>query len=71
MRLEKGDRIEVIGVMDDPAPMAIGTRGVVERVENRDTPFEQIHVRWGPSPNGERRSLMLVPADYPMVRRLE
>lgn len=70
MRLEKGDRLEVVAVMDDPYPIEIGTRGTVTAVENRDTPHEQVHVRWDQSPSGERRSLLLVPQDYEAVRKI-
>lgn len=70
MNLEKGDRIEVVAVLDDPVPPAIGTRGVVVSVLNRGTEFEQVLVAWDRGPNGELRSLMLVPQDYPMIRKI-
>lgn len=57
--------------MDDPSPLAIGTTGTVLSIENVGTPLEQVHVAWDRGPNGERRTLMLVPADYRIVRRIE
>lgn len=70
-RPQPGDRIIVIGTMNDPAPIQIGTTGTVDRVMNEGGALEQVWVDWDRSPNGEHRSLMLVPADYRIIRITE
>lgn len=57
----KGDRVKITGVMDDPAPMEVGTEGTVDYVYDGGSggpKFAQISVKWD---NG--RSLMLLPHD--------
>jgi hypothetical protein len=67
-----GDRIIVIGRMsNEPVPIQVGTTGTIREVWNEGDPLEQVSVDWDPSPNGERRTLMLVPSDYRIVRRLK
>lgn len=66
MRPRVGDRIEVIGTMiNDPAPMEIGATGTVTEVFNEGGSLEQVAVSWD---NG--RSLLLVPDDYRIIRRI-
>lgn len=66
----KGDRIVVIGLMQDPVPIEIGTTGTVTDRTNVGTQFEQVYVDWDRSPSGEKRTLMLTPRDYRIIRRL-
>jgi hypothetical protein len=62
-RLREGQRVRVVALIDDPAPLEIGLEGTVSWVANEGTSLEQVHVDWdGP------RSLMLVPADYSCVQ---
>lgn len=60
-----GDRIRLTRMENDPAPIAIGAEGVVDRVEEKHswgtTNPGQIGVKWD---NG--RTLMLVVADTPV-----
>lgn len=49
-----GDRIELVGTMDDPHPVPTGTRGTVTRVKGGDYP--QVSVKWD---NG--RTLAMLP----------
>lgn len=59
--LKRGDRVRITGLLpDDPAPLPIGTEGVVHNVMNQSTPLEQIGVDWEIDPP---RSLMLLPTD--------
>lgn len=51
----KGDRIRLIRMSDDPYPMESGSEGVVTHVNKVSPLFTQISVRWD---NG--RSLMLL-----------
>lgn len=58
-----GDRVRMIGVMDDPDPMPVGAEGTVREVLGAGT-FVQIDVAWE---NG--RSLYLLPTDPFIVTR--
>lgn len=69
-RPQPGDRIQVVALMRDPAPIQIGTTGTVTFVNNEGTDLEQVFVDWDRSPNGEHRTLMLTPIDYGVIRRL-
>jgi hypothetical protein len=62
---EPGDRIEVTGVMDDPDPLPVGSRGTVMGVLNPGSIFEQVDVEWD-----SRRTLMLIPHDYRIVKKV-
>lgn len=66
----KGDRIEVVGHMNDPDPIEIGTTGTVIDRTNIGTSMEQVYVDWDPSPSGGRRSLMLTTQDYSIIRKI-
>lgn len=66
-----GDRIQVVGIMrNDPDPIPVGTTGTVTYLANEGTVLEQVHVDWDVSPDGRKRTLMLVPADYSIVVRI-
>lgn len=67
MRPQPGDRIKVVGAMDDPDPIPVGTTGTVMSVSGVGTQFEQAIVNWDRSPDGRKRTLMLVPEDYEAI----
>lgn len=59
-----GDRVRMIGVMEDPDPLPVGAEGTVRGVSPAP-PFAQIDVEWD---NG--RTLFLLPGDpFVVVRR--
>jgi hypothetical protein len=58
MMPREGDTVRVTGVMDDPDPIPVGTRGVVRSVRPAFGDV-QIDVDW----IGVRRSLMLLGSD--------
>jgi hypothetical protein len=71
MLFEKGDRIEVTGPMvNEPDPIPVGSRGTVLYTGNVGTPYEQVYVDWDESPDGWKRSLILIPEDYGIVRKV-
>lgn len=54
-----GDRVKMIGIMDDPSPLALGDEGLVTRVKFYDDPVSaQISVDWESG-----RTLMLLESD--------
>ena len=59
LRPQVGDRVRVIGVMDDPDPLPVGLEGTVTYVTPASSSFQQYQVDWDES----RRSLMLLPHD--------
>lgn len=72
MELSRGDRIEVIGLMEDePCPIAVGTTGTVIGQTGVGTALEQTIVSWDEGPDKVKRTLLLVPADYHVIRVIE
>lgn len=65
-RPKPGDRIEVIDLINDPAPLEIGTTGTVERISDEGGRLEQCLVKWDTD-----RSLILVPQDYSCITVIE
>ena len=64
-----GDRVEVVSILDDYAPIERGTKGTVDYVNGPvdlgDKPFMQVGVKWD---NG-RTLMACVPPD--VLRRVE
>jgi hypothetical protein len=62
-RLKDGDRIELLDMPEDPAPIAAGARGTVRNVVRHDLgggPRDHVAVEWDRDGAGAGRSLSLV-----------
>ena len=59
VRPSVGDRVRVVGQMDDPDPLPIGLEGTVTYVTPAGWLHQQYQVNW----DGSRRTLMLLPHD--------
>ena len=54
-----GDRVRIVGVMDDPDPLPVGLEGTVDWVNTWTSELtQQIGVAWD-----DGRSLLLLPCD--------
>lgn len=60
-KVKVGDRIELVSMTDDPDPIAPGTRGTVDYVNEVGEDWTQISVNWD---NGRRLSLSVPPDRY-------
>lgn len=58
LHLQKGDRIELLHMEDDPNPIPVGTRGTVVRVSQVGGVFAQVDVDWD---NGSKLMLTIPP----------
>ena len=68
MRLKRGNRIEMINMLDDPDPILIGECGTVEAVSRHgigQSAWEQVDVKW----DNDRTLSLVVPPDQ--VKKVE
>jgi hypothetical protein len=63
-----GDRIQLIHMPEDPAPIEDGATGTVRRVHRFGTSSMQIGVEWD---NGRTLHLVVPPDTYRIIERLE
>lgn len=59
-----GDRIELIRMGDDPDPIAPGSQGTIDYINDADPNFAQIGVKWDSG-----RSLLILP-QYDKIRKI-
>lgn len=59
-KVAKGDRVEMVGVMNDPDPLPVGLKGTVDEAFPN---LNQIWVDWDEDDEGRTRSLILLFTD--------
>ena len=68
-QLQAGDRIELVAMPNDPAPIEVGARGTVRHVSTvqgiTPRPYDQVDVEWD---NGRTLGLCIPPDSVRVVR---